>query len=910
MKQAGLLGYNKTHLHPPSASLVRGLSAILQRMHASGASKKVLLCWILFTGTLAASYATHNRAGEITFRQKSGYTYEVTITTFTYRFSAANRSSLTIEWGDNSSSVASLVRRDQLGADYYHNTYITTHTFPGPGIYTILMQDPNRNFGVLNIPNSVNVVFSIETTLVISPEIGTNNTPVLLNFPVDRAARGHVFIHNPAAFDPDGDSISYKLTVCKGQDGRPIADYSLPPATDTLFVDPVVGDLVWDTPRDTGTYNVAINIEEWRFGVKIGNIVRDMQIDVYETDNNPPVNPPLTDFCVTAGDTVTFLVTITDADNDLVRDTMTGGPFVVDSQRASYSTLSSVPGTTVSRFTWITNCSHIRKQPYTVILRSEDENDDIPLVDLDNFNIRVLAPAPENPGSTATSSEIDLTWSAGTCGNISGYNIYRHDGNAEFTADSCQNGVPASTAFRLVGSVSGKANTAFTDDNNGEGLVQGIQYCYLITAVYPDGSESYASVVICNSLVPGFPSLLNTSVTEVDEFNGQIFLSWAKPRNFDPLTAPGPYVYRIFRSAVPDPGSFVLIDTLATADLNDTTYLDEPLNTLLFPYYYNIKLFNNTPGNRFEMRPGESEIASSLYLEPEPDDNQVTLNIRKKTPWINQQYVIYRRSSGFTFDSVGVSATNLYVDTGLKNGVTYCYQVKSYGWRPIDGVVFNNSNLSHIACATPEDISAPCRPLLTVVSSCDSLFNRLVWTNPNSTCANDVVRYNIYYSPQGTGELDSLTAVSPAEDTTYTHLFSPGMMLSGCYAVTAIDSFENESDFSALICVDECIMYSLPNVFSPNGDNSFDTFVSDNLNGVVERVDMKIFNRFGVLVYETNDPAINWDGRYKNTNNEVPSGVYYYVCDVFEPRLGGVQVRTLVGFIHVYQEGNAGEVTK
>ena len=54
-----------------------------------------------------------------------------------------------------------------------------------------------------------------------------------------------------------------------------------------------LGDFVWYTPVDTGKYNVAINIEEWRFGVKIGNITRDMQINVYETENNPPVNPAL-----------------------------------------------------------------------------------------------------------------------------------------------------------------------------------------------------------------------------------------------------------------------------------------------------------------------------------------------------------------------------------------------------------------------------------------------------------------------------------------------------------------------------------------------------------------------------------------------------------------------------------------
>jgi gliding motility-associated-like protein len=92
----------------------------------------------------------------------------------------------------------------------------------------------------------------------------------------------------------------------------------------------------------------------------------------------------------------------------------------------------------------------------------------------------------------------------------------------------------------------------------------------------------------------------------------------------------------------------------------------------------------------------------------------------------------------------------------------------------------------------------------------------------------------------------------------------------------------------------------LPNVFSPNGDGINDMFISKNLNDAIERVEMKIFNRFGQLVYETSDPAINWEGKFRNTDKPVPSGVYYYICDVYEPRINGTAIRTLTGFIHLY----------
>ena len=103
--------------------------------------------------------ATHNRAGEITYVQISDLTYEITITTFTYTLSLADRPELTVEWGDNSTSTVKRSEEVRLPNYYKKNTYVTRHTYPGPGQYKIVVQDPNRNLGVRNIPNSVNVVF-------------------------------------------------------------------------------------------------------------------------------------------------------------------------------------------------------------------------------------------------------------------------------------------------------------------------------------------------------------------------------------------------------------------------------------------------------------------------------------------------------------------------------------------------------------------------------------------------------------------------------------------------------------------------------------------------------------------------------------------------------------------------------
>ena len=134
-------------------------------------------------------------------------------------------------------------------------------------------------------------------------------------------------------------------------------------------------------------------------------------------------------------------------------------------------------------------------------------------------------------------------------------------------------------------------------------------------------------------------------------------------------------------------------------------------------------------------------------------------------------------------------------------------------------------------------------------------------------------------------------------DTAYNHF--PETSLTGCYYITAIDSVGNESLPSVRLCLDECSNYILPNVFSPNNDGENDIYISQRTS-YVEKVDMKIFNRWGILVFETEDPDINWDGKITGKNQLVSPGVYYYICELSEYRLSGIEKTILTGFIYVY----------
>jgi gliding motility-associated-like protein len=125
----------------------------------------------------------------------------------------------------------------------------------------------------------------------------------------------------------------------------------------------------------------------------------------------------------------------------------------------------------------------------------------------------------------------------------------------------------------------------------------------------------------------------------------------------------------------------------------------------------------------------------------------------------------------------------------------------------------------------------------------------------------------------------------------------------GCYGIIAVDSVGNQSDMSSIICIDLSeflgCRFSLPNIFTPNGDGTNDYFIPFPGYTSVNNVEMKIFDRWGRMVFETQDPAIQWDGTDKTTKQPCSDGTYFYTCDVFEITLGGATKRNLHGTVTI-----------
>jgi gliding motility-associated-like protein len=68
----------------------------------------------------------------------------------------------------------------------------------------------------------------------------------------------------------------------------------------------------------------------------------------------------------------------------------------------------------------------------------------------------------------------------------------------------------------------------------------------------------------------------------------------------------------------------------------------------------------------------------------------------------------------------------------------------------------------------------------------------------------------------------------------------------------------------------------IPNAFSPNGDGLNDILLVYGY--TIKEMRFLIFNQWGEKIFESNNQATGWDGKYKGKSQ--PSGVYMYVCEL------------------------------
>lgn len=97
------------------------------------------------------------------------------------------------------------------------------------------------------------------------------------------------------------------------------------------------------------------------------------------------------------------------------------------------------------------------------------------------------------------------------------------------------------------------------------------------------------------------------------------------------------------------------------------------------------------------------------------------------------------------------------------------------------------------------------------------------------------------------------------------------------------------------VTVENPFTFYIPNAFSPNGLGTNEIFIPTGVGIDLSFYEMVIYDRWGELVFKTNDLYEGWNGKKNNVGDTFPSGVYVY----------HIKLRQIEGIKHLY----SGQVT-
>ena len=94
------------------------------------------------------------------------------------------------------------------------------------------------------------------------------------------------------------------------------------------------------------------------------------------------------------------------------------------------------------------------------------------------------------------------------------------------------------------------------------------------------------------------------------------------------------------------------------------------------------------------------------------------------------------------------------------------------------------------------------------------------------------------------------------------------------------------------ITVDPTLIVYLPNAFTPDSDGINEVFHPVISGTVIDEYKFFIFDRWGDVVFETEDPSAGWIGNRQGGEYFVPDGVYPWRIEIASREIGQREIYT------------------
>ncbi len=636
-----------------------------------------LILLLLLLGPVSGD-AYHIAGGELTTTWVSGNTYQVRLTLY------RDCTNPNAAYFDPTIIIGAYARNGNVLLDTFHvdlstviplslsgpncatppsgcmeqGDYIRNISLPAQsgGVY-LVWERCCRNSAVLNI-NQAALTPMVFLHDMADPAL-QNSSPQFTSAPLPYTCVNSLFRFPFTATDPDGDSLVYALTapiaggytsqntpnpfsppVSPGGQNLPPepAPYALITWAPPFSISNVCGGsipmsinqasgLVEAFPTAPGLYAMAVDVYEYRNGVYLGMVRREIEFTVIPCNNNtiPNLNSVVqnANYDIYASDTLSFPVVAIDPDGDSLYLSYSGDVFQnspAPGLGPPYALTNDTSGLASIQvpFYWRTVCGQERDSLYRVFYQVRDNGCPLPLTSLGEITIRVRAvpdiPTPNLLCITISSTGITLTKSVENSilpRYFTGYTVYRNTNGG---------------AYSVVGLISSPSQNTYTDNT----AITGAEHCYYLVGSNSCGKQSAPSDTLCSSDAFDIPLVDLQVATVLDD--RRTLIRWSPFPD-------GPFgTYLVERKTDKTSSTWSTASKLSTYSPNE--WSDSDVRCESESYCYRIR-FEDACGNSA----GYSREACTILLQGAagPFNNTLTWSAYRDWPQGIADYLLIRR---------------------------------------------------------------------------------------------------------------------------------------------------------------------------------------------------------------------------------------------------------------------------